>query len=220
MRRIAGIGGMIVLALAGCSDGGSAREPGPGEGTPAGNVPGPHPPPIECTFPAEADQLLPLRANSDLVVQVTVASAPEVIPVEADATDGSAERYVLSVVQQFESRSAVNEDAVVVIEPAGAEPLLSEGDYILFLAQAGLDEKAGSPAYYIANGLRGTFPIRDGGVALECPNYDDPSNRLIATPPAGGPMAVNEFTGMLTALPRPDRDSMTLQGSIPNSDTE
>lgn len=222
------LGIILSMTSVGCSGEDELASIDTGQGVPVQGVPGPRPPNIDCVFPDRAKDLMALRANSDLVVRGRVDAPPEFIVPDANAAEedsqptaqispgqrlppqGTAERYIVNTIRQLERRSETVPDTLVLIEPAGSEPLLREGEYILFLAQGGIDERTGSRAYFVVDGMRGAFLIGAGRVSLECPNYDDPSNRIVAKAPAQGPMFADDFVDMLLSLPQPSRGAIPL----------
>ena len=62
--------------------------------------------------------------------------------------------------------------------------MLPPGSYVLFLTDTG------HSMYTVASGMAGEFPISNGLVSRDCPNYEDPRARVRA---AGSGLAVDAF---------------------------
>lgn len=225
-KRCMALGLVLIVILVGCAGLDESVE-SDGRDNLGSPVPMPHPPHRDCVFPSKAQDLLFLRSSSDLVLRATVTGPPEVIVPEWDQDEasqteaqlpgdqtmpqfGAIERYELKINKGLERRMSSIAEPLVVISPGdGTLPLLPAGHYILFLAQSGgTDEKTGAPTYFVVDGMRGVFPIREGRVTLECPNYDDPANPIVATGPKQGRMSADEFSDMLLSVPQPRRGAI------------
>jgi len=67
-------------------------------------------------------------------------------------------------------------DASSVQESAQGSNFLTPGEYLLLLGVY-----PHSNTYFVSNSLRGSFVVRSSRAYEQCPNYDEPSESIIAT---------------------------------------
>jgi hypothetical protein len=205
-RGVVTLAAASLLLAAGCSASPRPAPRGTLSPTAGGAVANPLPPALPCVFPEKATDLLSLRSQSDAVVIATVSESPQIV----ETPDGGVQSYyTASVSKVVESRSAVQTTLVVAATGGVPDPILSPGQYVLFLTSDITMSDASTTdleTYGLVDGLRGAVQIRNGAVHLECPNYADPANRIEASGANAGE-ALSAFLSMIESLPMPSPET-------------
>ncbi len=215
-----GVGGLFVLlvilvilvAAPGCATTSSGQEAGRSPARSGGTasavttvngVQGLLPPPRPCSFPSTERDLLGLRADSDAVVDGTVAASPKIV----SAQDLLMSYYRVRVNGVIEARSAVGGALVVAAAGGVPNPILPPGRYVLFLTRDITRPEPGerTATFGLVGGLDGAFPVRNSRVYRECADPANPGRRVVASGAKQG-MSLSAFvTTMIKAGAQPAR---------------
>ena len=202
---------MVILVVAsGCATTSSRQEAGRSPARSGGNasavttvngVQVPLPPRRPCIFPSTARDLLGLRADSDAVVDGTVAGSPKIVR----GQDLLMSYYSVRVNGVIESRSAVGGALVVGATGGVPNPILPPGRYVLFLTRdISRPDPAARTATFGLVGL-GEFPVRNSRVYRECADPSNPGRRVDASGAKQG-MSLSSFVPtMIRAVSQPAR---------------
>lgn len=126
----------------------------------------PLPPDAPCTYPTSSDVANQADA-SDTVIDATVGPGTY-----SDSTEWT---FPLDNVSVLLSRSGTPAPTNVSEDGVPSQALLHPGEYILFLTEDP------DQSFYVTDGMLGAFWVDAAGwVNMNCPNYQDPPNPLVA----------------------------------------
>lgn len=185
----------LLSVVAACAAGQPAQDSGTTYRAPTRVQPTPAPTPInDCTGVTTDSQALSEVQGGFAMALISADVSGD--PVQRGA---NSQQVPLANVQVLGGVTPYGLPTSVLETGVGSDNLLPRGSYVLLLG--GLGDNEGQ--YFLADGLEGSFAVDGNQATQRCPNYNDPSNILMAT----DSVSIDQLTSEFAAAFKQDPES-------------